>query len=60
MECLTGYDFKLCSDNSDKISTNGKCGSEDGKCPTGKCCSKYGYCGTSEKHCGTGCQSEFG
>jgi len=47
-------------DNSDKISTNGKCGSKEGKCPTGKCCSKYGYCGTTDKHCGTGCQSEFG
>ena len=23
-------------------------------------CSKYGFCGTSDKHCGTGCQSEFG
>jgi len=41
-------------------STNGKCGAKDGKCPTGECCSKYGYCGRSEKHCGTGCQSEFG
>jgi len=41
-------------------STNGKCGAKDGVCPTGECCSKYGYCGRSEKHCGTGCQSEFG
>jgi len=41
-------------------SNNGKCGEEDGKCPEGQCCSKYGYCGTSDKHCTTGCQSEFG
>jgi len=44
----------------EKISTNGKCGEEDGKCPDGECCSKYGYCGTSDKHCKSGCQSEFG
>jgi len=44
----------------ENISTNGKCGEEDGKCPDGKCCSKYGYCGTSDKHCDAGCQSEFG
>jgi len=50
----------LCTNNSDKISTNGKCGPKDGKCPDSKCCSKYGYCGTSDKHCGNGCQSEFG
>jgi len=42
------------------ISTNGKCGKTDGKCPSGKCCSKYGWCGTSDSHCGSGCQSEFG
>jgi len=41
-------------------STNGKCGSEYGVCPSNKCCSKYGYCGTNEKYCGSGCQSEFG
>jgi len=44
----------------EKISTNDKCGEKDGKCPAGECCSKYGYCGTTEKHCATGCQSEFG
>jgi len=43
-----------------KISTNGKCGSDDGRCPEGQCCSVYGYCGTSERHCTNGCQSEFG
>jgi len=43
-----------------KTSTNGKCGKEDGKCPSGQCCSKYGWCGTSSKHCGEGCLSEFG
>jgi len=46
--------------NKVKVSTNGKCGATDGKCPSGQCCSKYGYCGTTEKHCSTGCQSEFG
>jgi len=38
-----------------------RCGPEfDIDCAAGLCCSKYGYCGKSEKHCGTGCQSEFG
>ena len=45
---------------SSATSTNGKCGTKDGKCPSGECCSKYGYCGRSDKHCSSGCQSEFG
>jgi len=60
MKCLSEDEIPLCTENTDKISTNDKCGPEDGKCPDGKCCSKYGYCGTSEKHCDVGCQSEFG
>jgi len=41
--------------------SSGRCGADFGEtCPNGQCCSKYGYCGTSEKHCGTGCQTEFG
>jgi len=47
-------------DENISISTNGKCGIEDGKCPSGECCSKYGWCGTSDAYCNTGCQSEFG
>ena len=43
-----------------KISTSGKCGSEEGICPNGYCCSQYGYCGTTDEYCGVGCQSEFG
>jgi len=42
------------------ISTNGKCGAEYGKCPSGRCCSKYGWCGKTSKYCGTGCQKAFG
>jgi hypothetical protein len=62
-------EFGQCSDrksgnptDTDKISTNGKCGKEDGRCPNGQCCSKYGYCGSSFRHCSLeeGCQSEFG
>jgi len=55
--------FNLCNGSTDeKISTNGKCGKEDGKCPNDKCCSKYGWCGTKEEYCSIskGCQSEFG
>ena len=43
-----------------KISTNGKCGKEDGRCPNGYCCSQYGWCGNTSDYCGKGCQSEFG
>ncbi|ORX77037.1 glycoside hydrolase/deacetylase, partial [Anaeromyces robustus] len=45
-----------------KISTNGRCGKDNGNtvCPDDLCCSQYGYCGESSEHCGTGCQSEFG
>ncbi|KAL6597702.1 coth protein-domain-containing protein [Neocallimastix sp. 'constans'] len=43
-----------------KISSNNKCGPSHGICSNNKCCSNYGYCGTSDKHCGDGCQSEFG
>ncbi|KAG4091202.1 hypothetical protein H8356DRAFT_1408109 [Neocallimastix lanati (nom. inval.)] len=48
--------------SSQKISTDGKCGKENGntKCPNNECCSQYGYCGTTKAYCGTGCQSEFG
>jgi len=42
------------------VSTDGLCGKNNGKCPSGQCCSKYGYCGTGNEYCGTGCQSEFG
>ncbi|ORX84956.1 hypothetical protein BCR32DRAFT_230104 [Anaeromyces robustus] len=46
--------------SSEKISDDGKCGKNYGKCPSGECCSKYGYCGTTSEYCTTGCQSEFG
>ncbi|OUM65771.1 carbohydrate-binding module family 18 protein, partial [Piromyces sp. E2] len=44
------------------VSSNGRCGTNDGGCPSGECCSKYGWCGRSEQHCNVseGCQSEFG
>ncbi|KAG4108365.1 L domain-like protein [Neocallimastix lanati (nom. inval.)] len=43
-------------------SKTGKCGKEDGQCPSNECCSKYGYCGTTSSYCSIakGCQSEFG
>jgi len=48
--------------SSIKISTNGRCGPNDGKCPSGKCCSKYGWCSTSSDHCDLdkGCQAKYG
>lgn len=44
------------------ISTNGRCGPDNGFCSDNECCSKYNYCGNSSKHCdvNSGCQSEFG
>jgi len=65
MKCLSDElksKFKPCSSGSSdgKTSTNGKCGKQYGKCPSGQCCSEYGYCGKTEDYCGTGCQSEFG
>jgi len=58
-------EFGVCYDGSSgyqnqKISTNDRCGKNDGRCPNGKCCSKYGWCGTSSSHCGYGCQKLFG
>jgi len=53
---------KTPSPTTTKISTNGKCGKNDGVCPKGECCSKYGWCGHSTDHCSVkkGCQSAFG
>jgi len=42
------------------ISKNGQCGSIYGICPGSGCCSQWGYCGTSSKHCGSGCQADYG
>ncbi|ORX55928.1 RNI-like protein [Piromyces finnis] len=43
-----------------KISTDGRCGEEYGRCPNNGCCSEHGWCGTSEKYCGYGCQNSYG
>ncbi|ORX76333.1 hypothetical protein BCR32DRAFT_183369, partial [Anaeromyces robustus] len=50
------------SDHSKKISTDNRCGPDNGdtECPSGQCCSKYGWCGTGDKFCGIGCQEEYG
>jgi len=63
--CQTG--FGKCSSSSTStststISTNGKCGPNNGGtvCPSGQCCSKYGYCGTSDDYCVTYCISGYG
>eukprot|EP00833_Pecoramyces_ruminatium_P018738 jgi/Orpsp1_1/1192770/evm.model.d7180000095748.1 len=69
MKCLskeTKSALKSCdgsssgSNSNDKISTNGKCGVNYGKCPSNECCSQWGYCGKTSDYCGKGCQSEFG
>ncbi|UKZ51156.1 hypothetical protein TrVGV298_004912 [Trichoderma virens] len=46
------------------VSTDQRCGGEWGTTCKGSlfgdCCSFYGYCGRSDKHCGTGCDHNFG
>jgi len=46
----------------DKVSDNGKCGEEYGRCSAGYCCSQLGWCGNSELHCKfeNGCQADYG
>jgi chitinase len=41
------------------ISSDGTCGPDKGKCPSG-CCSQYGNCGTTAEHCNNACQFAFG
>jgi len=64
MVCFRSSDkLKNCENVSDDvISTNGRCGNGNGKCPVGECCSKYGHCGKSEKYCypSKGCQANLG
>jgi len=54
-----GINFNECLDDS-HVSTNGQCGTGNGRCPSGKCC--YGWCGTGDNYCSisSGCQTEFG
>ncbi|PHH69130.1 hypothetical protein CDD82_7976 [Ophiocordyceps australis] len=46
------------------VSNNGRCGGEDEmSCQGsafGNCCSSKGWCGRSTRHCGVGCQGDFG
>ncbi|KAF2677406.1 carbohydrate-binding module family 18 protein [Lentithecium fluviatile CBS 122367] len=42
-----------------KVSTDGTCGPDKGKCASG-CCSQYANCGTSPQHCSVACQVAFG
>ncbi|KAK9685467.1 hypothetical protein K7432_015493 [Basidiobolus ranarum] len=39
---------------------NEQCGSNDGTCAPGLCCSEWGWCGYSSDHCTGGCQKLFG
>ncbi|ORX91236.1 glycoside hydrolase/deacetylase, partial [Basidiobolus meristosporus CBS 931.73] len=36
------------------------CGSVNGTCAAGLCCSQYGVCGYTSDHCGANCQSAYG
>lgn len=49
------------SSSSVIISTDGSCGSSNGKtCPNSLCCSQYGYCGSGTAYCTNNCQSKYG
>jgi len=54
--------FKTCEDSNMEESTNGKCGKDHGKCPSGQCCGKDGQCGTTEDYCSVSknCQMGYG
>jgi len=51
---------KTSSDDLPIAEYGGECGAGIAKCPPGECCSQFGHCGEGAKHCGVGCQSEFG
>ena len=46
------------------VSEDGRCGGDTGRVCRGSsygdCCSSKGQCGRSTRHCGCGCQTEFG
>ncbi|KAI0123329.1 hypothetical protein BJ170DRAFT_713483 [Xylariales sp. AK1849] len=52
--------FGTCDSGSGGISTDGSCGTRNGKTCVGSgfgnCCSNTGYCGSTGTHCGQGCQ----
>ncbi|ETS74682.1 hypothetical protein PFICI_13166 [Pestalotiopsis fici W106-1] len=54
--------FGTCSSGSSNISTDGQCGSKNGKTCVesgfGGCCSLTGNCGSTGAHCGQGCQKD--
>jgi len=54
--------FKTCEEDNNEESTNGQCGENHGKCPSGQCCNKDGQCGTTEDYClvTKKCQIEYG
>ncbi|TQN71228.1 Chitin deacetylase [Colletotrichum shisoi] len=60
----TGSSSAASSTSTRPVSTNGECGSGNGRqcvgSAFGNCCSQYNFCGSTSGHCGTGCQSAFG
>ncbi|KAK1532870.1 uncharacterized protein CCOS01_04853 [Colletotrichum costaricense] len=56
--------FGTCNEGASSISTDGNCGSKNGKTCKGStfgdCCSSNGYCGKSTDHCRNGCQLSYG
>lgn len=54
--------FEPCGSGKEpKISTDGKCGKEHGRCPSGQCCNN-GKCGSGDDQCYVtrGCDGEYG
>ncbi|KAH7233139.1 hypothetical protein BKA59DRAFT_407440 [Fusarium tricinctum] len=56
--------FGTCKADSDKVSTDGRCGAFNGKTckgsTFGECCSTGDWCGSKAEHCDAGCKSAFG
>ncbi|KAI6754647.1 hypothetical protein HG530_012399 [Fusarium avenaceum] len=56
--------FGTCKADSDKVSTDGRCGAFNGKTCKGStfgdCCSTGDWCGSKTEHCDAGCKSAFG
>ncbi|KAH7117300.1 hypothetical protein EDB81DRAFT_952826 [Dactylonectria macrodidyma] len=56
--------FGTCGSGSGTISTDGSCGTKNGKTCKGSnfgdCCSSSGFCGGTSDHCSAGCQSSYG
>ncbi|ORX78170.1 L domain-like protein [Anaeromyces robustus] len=59
--CISSDEFKACEEE-ENVSSDGYCGKDHGKCPSGQCCNSDGKCGTKKEFCyvSKGCQTKYG